>query len=63
MTIVRSALPAMRSERLKLARSDSKGADTVSRYLASVRHFGLFFLVRSVSRLGCTRLGSPGIFG
>jgi hypothetical protein len=23
----------------------------------------LFFLVKSVSRLGCTRLGSPGIFG
>jgi hypothetical protein len=23
----------------------------------------LFLLVKSVSRLGCTRLGSPGIFG
>ena len=26
-------------------------------------HLGLFLLVRSVSRDGCTRFGSPGIFG
>ena len=26
-------------------------------------HFPLFLLVRSVSRLGCTRFGSPGILG
>jgi hypothetical protein len=29
----------------------------------ALRHFGLFFLVKSVFRDGCTRLGSPGIFG
>jgi hypothetical protein len=39
-------------------------------YRASVRFsskrttsLGLFFLVRSVSREGCTRFGSPGILG
>jgi hypothetical protein len=26
-------------------------------------HFGLFLLVKSLSRLGWTRFGSPGIFG
>jgi hypothetical protein len=27
------------------------------------RHFPLFSLFGSVSRIGCTRFGSPGIFG
>ena len=27
------------------------------------RQSGLFLLLRSLSRLGCTRFGSPGIFG
>jgi class 3 adenylate cyclase len=42
----------------------------ISSYRASARHatgglsqFELFSLFRSVSLLGCTRLGSPGIFG
>jgi hypothetical protein len=39
------------------------GGGDVSEGTSAMPQLRLFLLVRSVSRLGCTRFGSPGIFG
>jgi hypothetical protein len=55
---------------VKLARSDPKDSDTYNAIVqvramldGSDPYFCVFSLFRSVSRDGCTRFGSPGIFG
>jgi hypothetical protein len=63
----------MYSTRAKLAANDSRASGTVTIFQVIRRvpamlietspYSPLFLLVKSLFREGCTRLGSPGIFG